>query len=122
MDIAKGLYAAPTGLEEEMAPALEIEIEDPEEVRIGIDGMEIDLKPAPETDDDFDANLAEYIDESALQGMAEDLVAEFEKDISDRKDWIQTYVDGLKLLGNMRALQRDRFCTVDKHRRHRILP
>ena len=57
----KGLYAAPLGLAEmEDGPELEIEIEDPEEVRIGIDGLEIDLKPQKETDEDFDANLAEY--------------------------------------------------------------
>jgi len=99
MDIAKGLYQAPIGLEEEIAPQIEIEIEDPEEVRIGIDGMEIQMRPEPESDEDFDANLAEYVDASALQSLAEDLVGEFEKDINDRKDWITTYVEGLKLLG-----------------------
>ena len=36
MDIAKGLYQAPLGLEEDTAPPIEIEIEDPEEVRIEI--------------------------------------------------------------------------------------
>ncbi len=99
MDIAKGLYQAPVGLEDDAAPQIEIEIEDPEEVRIGIDGLEIQMRPEPESDEDFDANLAEYIDASALQSLAEDLVGEFEKDINDRKDWITTYVEGLKLLG-----------------------
>jgi hypothetical protein len=99
MDIAKGLYQAPIGLEEDETPQIEIEIEDPEEVRIGIDGLEIQMRPEPESDEDFDANLAEYIDASALQSLAEDLVGEFEKDINDRKDWITTYVEGLKLLG-----------------------
>ena len=44
----KGLYAAPLGLEEEMgmAPPLEIEIEDPESVRIGMGDIEIELEPA----------------------------------------------------------------------------
>ena len=96
----KGLYAAPLGLAEmEDGPELEIEIEDPEEVRIGIDGLEIDLKPQKETDEDFDANLAEYMDDSDLQSLGEDLIEDFGKDINDRKDWMQTYVDGLKLLG-----------------------
>ena len=103
MAISKGLYQAPIGLDEEIGdmagPAIEIEIDDPEEVRIGVDGMEIQMRPEPETDEDFDANLAEFMDQSALQSLAEDLVAEFEKDINDRKDWIQTYVEGLKLLG-----------------------
>ena len=63
-NIDKGLYAAPQGLEAlaEEAPEIEIEIEDPEAVRIGIDGMEIEFEPGRETSEDFDANLAEYLD------------------------------------------------------------
>ncbi len=101
MAIDKALYQAPLGMTEEdpMAPDLEIEIEDPEAVHIGIDGLEIDLEPAEETSDDFDANLAEYLDEGALASLASELIAEFEEDVSSRKDWIQTYVDGLELLG-----------------------
>jgi hypothetical protein len=99
----KSLYQAPVGMEEmsDMGdiPEIEIEIEDPESVSIGIGGMEIDLEPKKETADDFDANLAEYIDDSELQSLAGDLIEEFDKDINDRKDWMQTYVDGLKLLG-----------------------
>jgi len=96
----KGLYAAPLGLAEmEDGPELEIDIEDPEEVTIGMGGLEINLKPEEETDEDFDANLAEYMDDSDLQSLGEDLIEEFGKDINDRKDWMQTYVDGLKLLG-----------------------
>ena len=100
MAIEKGLYAAPMGLSDMLAePEIEIEIENPDAMTIGVDGIEIDLVPRVETADDFDANLAEYMDESDLQSLGEDLVADFEKDVSDRKDWIQTYVDGLKLLG-----------------------
>ena len=100
MAMEKGLYAAPMGLSDMLAePEIEIEIENPDAMTIGVDGIEIDLVPRVETADDFDANLAEYMDESDLQSLGEDLVADFEKDVSDRKDWIQTYVDGLKLLG-----------------------
>ena len=100
MAIEKGLYAAPMGLSDMLAePEIEIEIENPDAMIIGVDGIEIDLVPRVETADDFDANLAEYMDESDLQSLGEDLVADFEKDVGDRKDWIQTYVDGLKLLG-----------------------
>lgn len=100
MSIDKGLYAAPLGIEEDMASPIEIEIEDPESVTIGMGDIEIDLEPAPEdSDEDFDANLAEYMDASALDSLGNELVGEFTKDIGDRKDWIQTYVDGLKLLG-----------------------
>jgi hypothetical protein len=102
MAISKGLYAAPQGLEELMpegAPDIEIEIEDPEEVNIGLGDIEIDLKPQKETADTFDANLAEYMDDAELDSLGKDLVEDFGKDINDRKDWIRTYVDGLKLLG-----------------------
>jgi len=100
--IDKGLYAAPLGIEDEdmMAPPIEIEIEDPESVRIGMGDIEIELSPDTEgTDEEFDANLAEFMDESALDSLGSELVSDFTKDIGDRKDWIQTYVDGLKLLG-----------------------
>lgn len=99
-DIDKALYQAPLGLDavEDDAP-IEIEIEDPESVSIRADGMEIDLIPQKETSDDFDANLVDDMDASDIQGLAEELVEEFDKDINDRKEWIQTYVEGLKLLG-----------------------
>ena len=96
----KGLYQAPMGLSDlAEAPDLEIEIEDPESVSIEMGDIEIQLKPEKETADTFDANLAEYMDDGALSGLAEELVEDFEKDTMDRKDWIKTYVDGLKLLG-----------------------
>jgi hypothetical protein len=100
-NIDKGLYAAPEGIEalamEE--PEIEIEIEDPESVKIGVDGLEIEIEPAKESVDDFDANIAEYMDEGSLQELASELTGDFDSDISSRKDWIQTYVDGLELLG-----------------------
>ena len=96
----KSLYQAPMGLEEMMgAPEVEIEIEDPESVSIHAGDMDIDLLPHKENSEDFDINLAEEMDDSDLQSLGEDLVADFEKDLMDRKDWIKTYVDGLKLLG-----------------------
>ena len=97
----KGLYAAPLGIEEDMGMApLEIEIEDPESVRIGMGDIEIELSPDKEdTDEDFDANLADFMSDSALDSLGGELVADFDKDINDRKDWIRTYVEGLKLLG-----------------------
>jgi hypothetical protein len=80
-------------------PDLEIEIEDPESVSLDMGDVEIDLKPRKETSEDFDANLAEYMDEGDLDSLGNDLVEDFGKDVMDRKDWIKTYVDGLKLLG-----------------------
>ena len=96
----KGLYAAPLGIEEDMAPALEIEIEDPEAVRIGMGDIEIELTPDAEgTDEEFNANLADFMDDSVLGTLGKELIDNFDKDINDRKDWIRTYVEGLKLLG-----------------------
>jgi len=96
----KALYAAPMGLESlATEPDLEIEIEDPEAVRIGIDGMEIEIEPGEETSDDFNFNLADEMDERDLQMLSSELVAEYESDLMSRKDWIDTYIKGLKLLG-----------------------
>jgi len=103
MAIDKGLYAAPEGFTdvEDLAemPAIEIEIEDPESVSIGMGDIEIELRPQKPTAEDFDANLADFMEDSELESLGSELVAEFEKDTGDRKEWIQTYVEGLKLLG-----------------------
>ena len=95
----KGLYQAPMGLEQEDASPIEIDIEDPESVHIGIGGMDIDLKPQKPTAEDFDANLADFMEDRDLQALGGDLIGDFDKDQMDRKEWIKTYVDGLKLLG-----------------------
>ena len=102
MSIEKSLYQAPVGIAEEMLnapPEIEIEIEDPEAVTIGIDGVEIEIEKEKPSDEDFDANLAEYMDEGDLAQLAGDLIGDFGEDVSSRKDWMQTYVDGLELLG-----------------------
>ena len=101
MAIDKGLYQAPMGIDElaEQESPLEIEIENPDGVTIGMDGLEIEIEPAKEKDEDFYVNLAEEIDDRVLVSLASDLTSDFEGDISARKDWIQTYVDGLELLG-----------------------
>jgi len=106
MAIDKALNQAPLGLgsleiEEEEAlmpePDLEIEIEDPERVSIEMGGLKIEIDP--DAEDDFSANLAEEMDDDQLTELAGDLLADVEEDTSSRKDWVQTYVDGLELLG-----------------------
>lgn len=105
MAIEKSLYAAPQGIEELLAqddvgPQIEIEIEDPESVTLGIDGQPIlEIEPDEEGGDEFSTNLAELIDEEELQSIAGELIGDYEDDVSSRKDWMQTYVDGLELLG-----------------------
>ena len=80
-------------------PMVEIEIEDPESVKIGLGGLEIELEPSQESPEDFGANLAEFIDEGELQGLASDLVGLVDADINSRKDWADMYVKGLEVLG-----------------------
>jgi hypothetical protein len=105
MAIDKAVNQAPMGLTAEMMqaaaaePDIEIEIEDPESVKIGMDGLEIEIEPGKEENDDFNANIAEDMDEGALTELCGDLLGEFQDDLSSRKDWMQTYVDGLELLG-----------------------
>jgi len=102
MAIDKSLYSAPEGIEAlamDEAP-IEIEIEDPESVKIGMGGVEIDLMPEDESKEEaFDSNLAEYMDESDLQKIAGDVMELIEADINSRKDWADTYVKGLDVLG-----------------------
>jgi len=99
MDIAKSLYTAPQGLESlTEEPDLEIEIEDPESVSIGMGGMQITF----EADDDsekFDSNLAEFMDESELEQVGSEIVELVEADINSRKDWVEMFVKGLDVLG-----------------------
>lgn len=106
MAIDKALNQAPLGtmMGTEMAPpdmdsGIEIEIEDPKRVEIDMDGLEIVLEPGKEISDEFNANLAEEIDDGELTELVGDLLGDFQSDLDSRKDWMQTYVDGLELLG-----------------------
>ena len=105
MSIDKALSQAPMGLgagtldQVEEGPDLEITIEDPESVEIGIDGQPLLKMEKGEDEEGFDDNLAEYLPDDVLTELAGDIIGDVEDDISARKDWMQTYVDGLQLLG-----------------------
>jgi hypothetical protein len=108
MAIDKALNQAPMGMQDDHMygdsegddQGIEIEIEDPESVSIGLPGMEIDITPGEDIrNEEFNANLAEDISEDVLAELAGNLISEYEEDVSSRKDWMQTYVDGLELLG-----------------------
>jgi hypothetical protein len=101
MAIDKGLYEAPQGLEAlsgDAAP-ISVEVVDPEEINIGMDGMEINISKMPQRAEDFDANLADFMSEGDLQSLAGELLGSYEQDVSSRKDWLDTYIKGLKILG-----------------------
>lgn len=95
MDIDKALFP--------MVPMeggeIEIEIEDPESVSINANGFELILEPEQETAEDFDANLAEYMDEKDLDTLANDLIGLVDADLNSRKEWEEMYVKGLEVLG-----------------------
>ena len=107
----KGLYAAPLGLDEEdgVGIALDIEAEMPvgeagaeieiEELEDG--GVEISFGPAEDDDEEgeFGENLAELLDEGILQELSGDLVELIEADVGSRKEWADTFVKGLDVLG-----------------------
>jgi hypothetical protein len=110
MAVDKAINQAPLGLDgslssgvmrgvNTMDEGIEIEIEDPESVSIRAGGTEIEIDPDEVDEDEFSENLAEDMDDGQLAELAGDLIGEFEEDISARKDWMQTYVDGLDLLG-----------------------
>ena len=96
MSIEKSLYAAPMGIESLAEPDIEIEIEDPESVSIKAGDVEIEIGSV---EDDFEANLVEHLPDDVVTELVSDLLSDFDDDINSRKDWMQTYVDGLELLG-----------------------
>jgi hypothetical protein len=100
-NVDKSVYAAPQGIDAlaQEQPDLEITIDDPEGVEINADGLTIVLSPDEESADDFDANLAEFMDEGELSELSGDLVGAYEDDEAARKEWLDTYVDGIELLG-----------------------
>jgi hypothetical protein len=110
MAVDKALNQAPLGLDASFSggvmpgvntePDIEIEIEDPESVTIGMDGLEVEIEPGDDDEDqEFNENLAEVLDDSELTELVGDLIGDYDDDIASRRDWIQTYVDGLELLG-----------------------
>jgi hypothetical protein len=94
---------APLGLQDTElpdAPDLEIEIENPDSVTLADGSMEITLEAEEvSTSDDFDANLADEMDQGDLQSLAGDLIELIDADITARKDWVEAYVKGLEVLG-----------------------
>ena len=104
MAIEKGMYSAPEGMDEIAeadGPSLEIEIIEPEAVILDDGSMEITLIPDAEMTDmmSFDINLAEVLDESHLQEISGELCGLIESDIDGRKEWADTFVKGLDVLG-----------------------
>jgi hypothetical protein len=112
MAIEKGLYGMPEGIDEElvgemgepdamieMAIATDedmpvmVELEDGSvEISFGEENEDIDMAP-------FDANLAEYLEDNQLQEISGDLEEAIDGDTAARRDWADSYVAGLDVLG-----------------------
>ena len=106
MAIEKGLYSAPMGIDEDLPETggsleneLEIEIVNPDMVTLDDGSVEITLIPGKEIDDEFNANLAEEMEEGELESLASELLGLVDADVNSRKDWADTYVKGLDVLG-----------------------
>ena len=97
MAMDKGLYQAPMGIAATEEPPIEIELLDQYEEGLGDTANGV--TPEDEDSDEFNKNLADEMDERDLQSIASELIGLFDADVAARKDWADTYVEGLKLLG-----------------------
>lgn len=98
MSIDKAVNQAPMGLSDLLNDiGVDVELDEPV-VEIE-ESVEIILEPESEYDSDFDDNLAEILDEGALGKIASELVELVEADIASRKDWAESFVKGLEVLG-----------------------
>lgn len=66
------------------------------EITLAEDDTELDTPPEPPA---FGANLAESMDEGELSKLSGELIDLVEADINSRKDWVDTFVKGLEVLG-----------------------
>lgn len=115
MAIEKGLYGMPEGMDEELVEGMGemgepdamvgidvvtegdlpvmVELEDGSvEISFGEEVDEIDMAP-------FDANLVDYLDDQQLQSISGDLCEAIEGDMAARRDWADSYVKGLDVIG-----------------------
>ena len=102
MAIEKGLSPAPMGIEEESlgAEALEIEIVNPDMVTLDDGSVEVTIIPGDDNEKGgFNANIADDMEEDELSILADDLIDLVDSDFDSRKDWADTFVKGLDVLG-----------------------
>ena len=103
MAIEKGLYQTPEGMEVEENSEMEINIVNPEMVTMDDGSVEVTLVPEAGMEEaagaPFDANLAEYLEDGQLTEIASELIDYVETDTSSRKEWADTFVKGLDVLG-----------------------
>ena len=80
----------------------EVKVQTPQEQpeglppEISIEGQE---PVAEDLEEEFSANLADDMDERILKSLGSELLSEYKKDRTSRKDWEDAYIKGLDLLG-----------------------
>jgi len=106
MAIEKGLYSAPQSIDDELPDealpegGLEIEIVNPDMVTLDDGSVEITLVPGDGSSDmSFDGNLAEEMEDTERTTLSEELIGLIDADIDSRKEWADTFVKGLDVLG-----------------------
>ena len=101
MAVEKGLFQAPKGVEEEETEQLEIEIVNPDMVTLDDGSMEVTIVPDAEgvSTGAFDENIAENMEEDQLAAVADELLGNIDSDLESRKEWADTFVRGLDVLG-----------------------
>ena len=101
MAVEKGLFQAPKGVDEENTEQLEIEVVNPDMVTLDDGSMEITIVPDAEGvgTGAFDENLAENMEDDQLASVADELLGNIDSDLESRKEWADTFVRGLDVLG-----------------------
>jgi hypothetical protein len=115
MAIEKGLYEMPEGIDgelmgemgEEMAPdamvGIDVVTEGDLPVMVELEDGSVEISFGEEIEDidaaPFDANLADYLDDRQLQTISGDLCEAIEGDMAARRDWADSYVKGLDVIG-----------------------
>ena len=103
MAVEKSLYTTPEGMEVEETAKMEVGIVNPDMVTLDDGSVEITLVPEEGLEETmgapFDANLAEYLDDGTLTELSSELIGHVEADTSSRKEWADSFVKGLDVLG-----------------------
>ena len=105
MAIEKGLYEMPEGIEDmgEDEAVLAIDVMSDEGVEVVLEDGSVEITFGEEIEEidaaPFDANLADYLEDGQLQEVSTDLCEAVEGDMTARRDWADSYVAGLDVLG-----------------------
>jgi len=105
MAIEKGLYGMPEGIEEmgEAEAVIAIDTMSDEGVEVVLEDGSVEITFGEEIEEldaaPFDANLADYLEDNQLEEISGDLCESVEGDMAARRDWADSYVAGLDVLG-----------------------